>query len=149
MNTSSLERWDDMFPYDIEEEEVDEEKEQEEQSIPVEYGIDFESGQLTGQKVYGIEALKVWIWNALVTDRYRYEHHSWNFGHELENLIGSCNDIDYIRITAKEMIEECLTVNEHIIGIEEFDADTDGESLFCYFRVVTDLGNIEGVNLNV
>ena len=62
-----------MFPYDIEEEEVDEEQDQEEQSIPVEYGIDFETGQLTGKKVYGIEALKVWIWNALVTDRYRYE----------------------------------------------------------------------------
>ena len=46
-------------------------------------------------------------------------------------------------------IRNFLAVNEHIIGIEEFDCDTDGESLFCYFRVITDLGNIEGVNLNV
>ena len=35
-----------MFPYDIEEEEVDEEQDQEEQSIPVEYGIGFEGMDL-------------------------------------------------------------------------------------------------------
>lgn len=136
-----------MFPYDIEEEELDEE--QEAQKNPVEYGINFETGQLTGQKVYGIEAIKVWIWNTLMTDRYRYEHHSWNYGHELENLIGTCNDEDYIRTTAKEMIEECLTINEHITGIDEFDIKTDGDSLSCTFTVMTDFGEIEGVSIDV
>ena len=31
-------------------------------AIPREYGIDFETGQLTGEIVEGIEAVKVWIW---------------------------------------------------------------------------------------
>ena len=40
--------------------------------IPKEYGIDFKTGQLTGEIVEGLEAVKVWIWLVLQTPRYRY-----------------------------------------------------------------------------
>ena len=42
------------------------------QEIPREYGVDFRTGQLTGKIVEGIEAVKVWIWSCLHTERYRY-----------------------------------------------------------------------------
>lgn len=139
-----------MFPFDIEDEEVTEEINEQEESIPVEYGIDFETGQLTGKKVYGIDAIKVWIWNAMATPRYRYQHHSWEFGHEIENLIGTTNDMDYISTSTRGMIEECLKVNKHIKGIADFKCRNDGQdSIMCAFRVITDLGDIEGVELNV
>ena len=35
------------------------------QEIPREYGIDFQTGRLTGRIVEGIEAIKVWVWNCL------------------------------------------------------------------------------------
>lgn len=139
-----------MFPFDIEDEEVDIGISETEESIPVEYGIDFETGQLTGKKVYGLDAIKVWIWNALATSRYRYQHHSWEYGHELENLIGTTNDIDYISASARGMIEECLKVNHHIKGIDDFQCKNDGQDkITCSFRVITDLGDIEGEEINV
>mgnify|MGYP000002435144 FL=1 len=136
-----------MFPFDIEEDEQDEELEEE--SIPVEYEIDFSTGQLTGRKVEGVDAIKIWIWNALATPRYRYEHHTWNFGHELENLIGQTNDIDYIKAIAESMIRECLTVNPYITDIEDVDIKADSDTLICKFSVLTEFGEIEGVEVNV
>ena len=139
-----------MFPFDIEDEEVDVDSIETEEAIPVEYGIDFETGQLTGKKVYGLDAIKVWVWNALATSRYRYQHHSWEYGHELENLIGTTNDIEYISASARGMIEECLKVNPHITGISDFQCINNGmDSIVCSFRIITDLGDIEGVEINV
>lgn len=136
-----------MFPFDIEDDEVTEEDE--ENILPVEYGIDFTTGQLTGKKVYGLDAVKVWIWNALATQRYRYPHHTWQFGNELENLIGTTNDIDYLSAAAEGMIEECLKVNPHIEGITDFECISEGDTLTCTFTVQTNLGDIEGVKAGV
>ena len=44
--------------------------------VPKEYGIDFVTGQLTGKIVEGKEAIKVWIWNCLKTQRFRYPIYS-------------------------------------------------------------------------
>lgn len=49
-----------FFPAYIEDEENLEEL-GEEKETPKEYGIDFSTGQLTGQVVEGLEAVKVWI----------------------------------------------------------------------------------------
>ena len=38
--------------------------------------------------VTGREAVKVWIWKALHTTRYRYEIYSWAYGNEFESLLG-------------------------------------------------------------
>ena len=38
-------------------------------TMPKEYGLDFKTGQLTGEIVEGIEAIKVWIWNCLHVQR--------------------------------------------------------------------------------
>lgn len=40
--------------------------------MPREYGVDFQTGQLTGKIVEGIEAIKVWIWLCLHTERFRH-----------------------------------------------------------------------------
>ena len=57
-----------MFPF----EETEEETQEENLYIPREYGIDFETGQLSGKMVEGYDALLVWAWLALRTPRYRY-----------------------------------------------------------------------------
>ena len=70
-----------MFPFDIDEGEeilTDEEDEVEYK----EYGIDFETGQLTGKVVTGIEAVRVWAYLALNTAKYRFEQYSWDYGNE-------------------------------------------------------------------
>ena len=38
--------------------------------------------------VSGLEAVKSWAWRAIQTARYRYSSFSWDYGCELENLVG-------------------------------------------------------------
>ena len=56
-----------MFPFV----DTEEENTEEEQYIPKEYGINFETGQLSGKIVEGYDAILVWAWLALHTPRYR------------------------------------------------------------------------------
>ena len=73
-----------MFPF------VDNDTVEREQTYytPREYGMNFETGQLTGEIVEGLEALKVWAYLALQTAERRYYIYSWEYGHDLESLIG-------------------------------------------------------------
>ena len=78
-----------MFPF-VDNEEEDEKEEN--LYIPREYGINFETGQLSGKIVEGYDALLVWVWLALKTPRYRYYIYSEDYGQEYEELIGKRTD---------------------------------------------------------
>lgn len=134
-----------LLPAYIEEdEEIEEQKEEIKQ--PKEYGIDFKTGQLTGGIVEGKEAIKVWIWLALQTPRYRYYIYTWDYGNELEDLIGQGYTDEYIEAEAQRMTEDCLLINEHIQGITEFHADRTGGTLTITFTANTIYGDIEFKN---
>ena len=114
-----------------------------EEDILTEWGVDFETGKLTGRKVTGLEAIKVWIWNALKTARFRYEIFTDEYGSELDTLIGQVNSKEYIESEVKRMCEECLDNNKHIEELKDFDINIDGNKLNCTFTVVTTLGRSE------
>ena len=92
----------------------------EEQKIPREYGVDFDTGQLTGEIVEGLEAIKVWIWLVLQTPRYRYYIYTWDHGNEFEDLIGKGYTEEYMNTEIYRMTEECLLMNEDIQSISDF-----------------------------
>ena len=118
--------------------------ESDEETLPVEFGVDFLTGQLTGGKVKGLEAIKVWAWNALRIPRNRYEQFSWDYGSELEDLIGMPQvPIEYIESEAKRMCEECLTQNKYIEGIENFECMMVQGILVCSFTIITKIGEVE------
>ncbi len=110
---------------------------------PKEYGIDFKTGQLTGGIVEGKEAVKVWIWLALQTPRYRYYIYTWDYGNEFEDLIGQGYTEEYIEAEAQQMTEDCLLVNEDIQGITEFSVSMEKDTLTVSFTVDTLYGSIE------
>ena len=116
--------------------------------IPREYGINFETGQLTGKIVEGVEAVKVWAWIALQVPRYRYYIYSWNYGQEYEDLIGKGYSKDYINMELKMMTEECLLQNDYITGIENFKCEKTDDKVSLYFKILTTLGDTE-VNIVV
>ena len=72
-----------LFPAYVEDGELLE-AETEDEKIPKEFEIDFATGQLTGRIVEGLDAIKVWIWLALQTPRYRYPIYTWDYGNEFE-----------------------------------------------------------------
>lgn len=116
------------------------------QITPREYGIDFETGQLTGGIVEGKEAVKVWIWLALQTPRYRYYIYTWDYGSDFEELIGQGYTEEYILAETQRMTEDCLLVNEHIQGIREFSVTMEGSALTISFVADTIYGEIEFKN---
>ena len=114
--------------------------------IPREYGIDFKTGQLTGQIVDGIEAVKVWIWLCLKTQRFRYSIHSWGYGADLEQYIGVGATQEYLETTVQEEIATALSVNVYIQGIENFEVSANDDRLNHSFLVRTKFGDVEVVN---
>ena len=117
-------------------------KAEEKQVIPKEYEIDFKTGQLTGRVVEGKEAIKIWIWLALQTPRYRYYAYTWDYGNEFEDLIGQGYTEEYIGAEARRMTEDCLLINENIQSISDFSISMAGDTLTISFTANTMFGNI-------
>ena len=110
---------------------------------PKEYGIDFETGQLTGEIVEGIEAVKVWIWMCLHTQRFRYPLYSWDYGADLEQYIGQTVTEEFLNADCEDEIREALLVNPYIEEIEDFKASFDNGRLSISFGARTKFGETE------
>lgn len=136
-----------MFPF---EEELEEEllEEETEEYYPREYGIDFSTGKLTGKIVEGKEALAVWLYLALKIERYKFYTYSWDYGNELNSLIGKNYSQDHMDSEVKRMITDCIEENPYIEGIENLKVDRTDEGLFISFLILTDYGE-EEMSLNV
>lgn len=130
-----------MFPFDIEDDEIDIEVEGD--KIPSDYEIDFETGKLTGRIITGLDAIMQWVRIVLSVDRYFYPQYSWVFGHELSSLIGQNYDENYIKSEVKRMIEDAIMINENITGIEDLECSINGDILTASFTVNTIYGGGE------
>ncbi len=111
--------------------------------MPREYGIDFATGQLSGKIVEGLEAIKVWIWLCMHTERFRHAIYSADYGTSLEQYIGHMLSEEYINTDCESEITDALLINKYIESIEDFEAVRNSDSLNISFRVVTKFGNIE------
>lgn len=69
------------------------------------------------------EALKVWVYKALKTERFRYLIYSWNYGSEVEQMIGTSYSPKLTRAECIRYIEECITINPYITGISNVTVD--------------------------
>ena len=111
--------------------------------VPKEYGVDFETGQLTGQIVEGKEAVRVWVWCCIKTPRFRFPIYSWQYGTEFEDYIGQALSDEYINADLLTELEDALMINPYISAIEDFSAERKGDRLHITFTVITQFGNLE------
>lgn len=100
--------------------------------------------KLSGDKIQGyvdgLEALKQAIYKVLNTERYEYPIYSFNYGIELENLIGK--DPVYVQIELKRRIRECLLRDDRIAEADNFKFEFNGDQLKCTFDVHSIFGNL-------
>lgn len=108
--------------------------------IPREYEIDFETGQMTGRIVEGIEAIRVWIWSCLHTQRFRYPIYSWSYGVDMEQYVGQALTDEYLETELESEIEDALKVNPYITEIEDYSFQRTGSKICITFSVRTTLG---------
>lgn len=116
--------------------------------VPKEYGLNFNTGQLTGAVVEGREAIKVWIWNTLHTERFRHAIYSWDYGVEFDQYIGETITDEYLQSDCETEVEDALLVSPYISGISNFEAELVGDKLHISFTADTNLGSVE-VDTNV
>lgn len=127
-----------MFPFDEDiTDEIEDEKD------PAEYEIDFTTGQLTGRIVHGLDAVKVWAWLALCTNRYTYEQYSFDYGHDLSDLIGTVHSQEYLESEVERIVKDTLMVNENIIDATVTDFNLDNEKLTVNVTISTKWGEID------
>ena len=95
--------------------------------------------------VEGNEAIKVWVYKALLVPRYNYSIYSWNYGSELMDLIGKAYTPQLTKSEAKRYIEEALKINPYILDVNVIDTDFKDSILSANVKITTIYGESEVV----
>lgn len=116
-----------VFPF-IDASDTDTSSENEELPMLKEYAYDYENNELLldgngcTYLVEGNAALRIWIFKALTTARFRHTAYSAAFGEEYEDqLIGHTMDSDVAALEMERYITEALMVNPYIKRLENFE----------------------------
>ena len=78
------------------------------------------ASQRAAYVVEGNEALRIWIFKALSTERFRYTAYDSAFGSEIHTLIGSTLHSEIVTSELKRFIIEALMVNPYISELSNF-----------------------------
>ena len=118
--------------------------------LPVfkEYAYDFENNCLkyNAGKTYLVEkneALKIWIYKALTTERFRYLAYTAAFGSETHTLIGLTMNSEITYSELRRFIVEALMVNPYIEELTNFHFEKQGSGVKAYFDVTTIYGDMD------
>ena len=95
--------------------------------------------------VEGNEAIKVWVYKALLVPRYNYSIYSWNYGSELMDLIGKTYTPSLTKEEAKRYIKEALLINPYILEVDVIDTDFEDSMLSANIKITTIYGESEVV----
>lgn len=100
-------------------------------------------------KVDEEDALRQAILKIIHTERYEHEIYSWDYGIELQDLIGE--QIPYVMSEIKRRIEDALTADERIDAVEDFTVEQiEKRTLHITFAVITTEGErLEGLETEV
>ena len=93
--------------------------------------------------VEGNEAIKVWVYKALLTPRYNHSIYSWDYGSELMDLIGKAYTPSLTKEEAKRYIKEALLINPYILEVTVVDTSFNNGLLSADIKIVTIYGESE------
>lgn len=100
--------------------------------------------KLTANKIQGftdeLRALEQAVKKVLSTEKYEYAIYSFDYGIEIEDLIGK--DRTYVQIELKRRIKECLLKDERVHNIDGFRYSATNDGMLCEFKVASIYGNI-------
>ena len=97
--------------------------------------------------VEGSKAVKVWAWKALRAVRYRYEIYSWEYGNEVENLIGQPYSQELKEAEAARYVRECLMVNPYITSVTDTAINFSSDDVLSVSAIVTTIYGEVTVNV--
>ncbi len=107
-----------------------------------EWAVDWEAGRFALRNgafytVSGLEALKIWVARALRPEcrRFLYTAWSWDYGNELEELMGGCVDRGILESRLRQYIREALLVSPYIKAVDGFSFSHAGSVVTADFTV--------------
>ena len=113
-----------------------------------EYAFDFKNNCLltnsAGQNyyVYRNEALKVWIYKALMTPRYQHLAYTEDYGNEMFSMISQAIDQEVMLLELKRYITEALMYNSYIQELNGFEFEVKGSEVLIRFTVISIYGQM-------
>ena len=95
--------------------------------------------------VEGIEAVKIWIWKLFMTTRYREVIFNWDYGSELEGLIGQGYTQGYLNSEAERYVRETIEYNlsDYVTDIRDVVVTFDEGTLTIEFTAITLYGEVD------
>lgn len=92
--------------------------------------------------VEGREAIKVWCYKALLTNRFKHTIFSWDYGCEIETLINKGFTKALMSSEVERFVIEALEINEYITKVEVDNISFQSDSLSIYITVNTVYGEV-------
>lgn len=112
-----------------------------------EYAYDMDTAQFKYRdgKMYLVfekEALKIKLWKLFMTERYRWVVFDWEYGHELETLIGQAYTQGYVNSEAERFCREAVdkALGDYIKSLDSFTVRFDEGVLYLSFVANTIYG---------
>lgn len=104
------------------------------------YMLHPESGIIAGYTDM-LSAMEQAVYKILNTERYRFLIYSWNYGIELDELLGE--EIEYVLPEFERRITEALIQDERIKAVDGFEYEINGNAVYATFTVHTVFGEVE------
>jgi hypothetical protein len=105
------------------------------------YKLDIEHDIISGT-CDGLESMKQVIYKILNTERYQNIIYSWNYGIELQDLLGK--SVAYVCSELARRITEALVQDDRIEAVNNFEFDiTEKRTVKVTFTVRTIFGDVE------
>ena len=101
--------------------------------------IDREEGQVRGT-LDEAEAMQQAVEKILQTERYRFVIYDWNYGMELDDLIGK--NASFVIPELKRRIEDALLADDRVTAVTDFHFSQEGNSVAADFLVHTIFGEL-------
>ena len=93
--------------------------------------------------VEGNNAIKVWVYKALLTPRYNYSIYTWDYGSELMDIVGKAYTHSLTKEEAKRYIKEALLINPYILEVNDVDTSFNNGILSADIKLLTIYGESE------
>lgn len=111
------------------------------QTVNKTYKLDFTNKKITNY-IDGIKAVSQSVTKILNTERYKHLIYNWDYGNELNNLIGK--DKEYIKSEQQRIIKEALMVDNRILDVANFIfTENMQNNIHISFTVVSTEGDLK------
>lgn len=93
--------------------------------------------------VEGKDAVKVWCYHAIKTNRFEHDIYSWDYGTELVELVGQKYSKGLTESEAYRYIKEALLINPYILDVKDGGSSFYGDTLDIHILINTIYGEVE------